>query len=77
MPSVTAREKGALANLQAAHTNLRAEHVPQVAIDIVLQQMPATLTFFKTSVPQAFDKVPDGPDKKAFRGQLTSDFRDR
>src|SRR5215472_3954579 len=28
--------------------------------------MPATLTFFKDSVPQAFDKVPDGPDKKAF-----------
>jgi uncharacterized protein (DUF885 family) len=66
MRSVTAREKGALANLKAARTNLRAEHVPQVAIDIMLQQMPATLTFFKTSVPQAFDKVPDGLDKKAF-----------
>jgi uncharacterized protein (DUF885 family) len=63
--SVTAREKGALANLQAARANLRAEHVPQVAIDIVLQQMPATLTFFETSLPQAFDKVPDGPDKRA------------
>jgi uncharacterized protein (DUF885 family) len=67
MRSVTAREKGALANFQAARANLRAEHVPQVAIDIVLQQMPATLTFFRTSVPEAFDKVPDGPDKKAFR----------
>lgn len=67
MRSVAAREKGALANLNAARANLRAEHVPQVAIDIVLQQMPATLTFFETSVPRAFDKVPDGPDKKAFR----------
>jgi hypothetical protein len=66
MHSVTAREKGALANLKAARANLRAEHVPQVAIDIVLQQMPATLTFFKSSVPQAFDKVPDGAGKKAF-----------
>src|SRR5690349_9707586 len=45
MRSVTAREKGAIANLQAARANLRAEHVPQVAIDIVLQQMPATLAF--------------------------------
>ncbi|HJU09975.1 MAG TPA: DUF885 family protein [Candidatus Binataceae bacterium] len=67
MRSVTAREKAAVANLQAARANLRAERVPQVAIDIVLQQMPATLRFFKTSLPQAFDKVPDGPDKRAFR----------
>src|SRR5207248_8249805 len=65
MRLVTAREKAALANLAAARTNLRAERVPQVAIDIVLQQMPSTLTFFRTSLPQAFDKVPNGPDKKA------------
>jgi uncharacterized protein (DUF885 family) len=68
MRSVTAREKAAIANLRAARANLRAEYVPQVAIGIVLQQMPATLTFFKTSIPQAFDKVPDGPDRKALRG---------
>jgi uncharacterized protein (DUF885 family) len=68
MHSVTARETAALANLQAARANLKPERVPPVAIDIVLQQMPATLTFFKTSLPQAFDKVPDGPDKRAFRG---------
>jgi hypothetical protein len=67
MRSVTVREKAALANLQEACANLRPEHVPQVAIDIVLQQMPATLKFFKTSLPQAFDKLPDGPDKRAFR----------
>jgi uncharacterized protein (DUF885 family) len=67
MRSVTAREKAALANLRAATANLKADRVPQVAIDIVLQQMPATLTFFKTSIPQAFDKVPEGPDKQALR----------
>jgi len=67
MRSVTAREKAALANLGAARRNLRAERVPQVAIDIVLQQMQSTLTFFRTSLLQAFDKVPDGPDKKALR----------
>jgi uncharacterized protein (DUF885 family) len=50
-----------------ARSNLRPERVPPVAIDIVVQQMPATLAFFKTSLPRAFDKVPDGPDKTAFR----------
>jgi uncharacterized protein (DUF885 family) len=67
MHSVTAREKAALANLRAARANLKPEQVPQVAIDIVLEQMPATLTFFRASLPAAFDKVPDSPDKKAFR----------
>ncbi len=67
MRSVTAREKAALANLEAARVNLRAEHVPKVAIDILLQQMPATLTFFKSSLPKAFDKVPESRDKRAFR----------
>lgn len=67
MRSVTAREKAALANLRAARANLKPEHVPQVAIDIVLEQMPATLTFFRASLPEAFDKVPNSPDKKAFR----------
>jgi uncharacterized protein (DUF885 family) len=71
MRSVTAREKAALANLRAARDNLKPEHVPQVAIDIVLEQMPATLTFFRASLPEAFDKVPDGSDKKAFRAANT------
>ena len=67
MRSVTAREKAALASLRAARANLKPGRVPQVAIDIVLEQMPATLTFFRTSLPEAFDKVPDGPDKESFR----------
>jgi len=67
MRSVTAREKAALANLRAARANLKPERVPQVAIDIVLEQMPATLAFFRASLPEAFNKVPDGPDKKDFR----------
>jgi len=66
MRSVTAREKAALTNLRAARANLRPERVPQVAIDIVLEQMPATIAFFRASLPNAFDKVPDGPDKIAF-----------
>jgi uncharacterized protein (DUF885 family) len=67
MRSVTAREKAALANLRAARANLRPARVPQVAIDIELEQMPATIAFFRVSLPNAFEKVPDGPDKSAFR----------
>ncbi len=66
MRSVTAREAAALANFTDARRNLKAERTPRVAIDIVLQQMPATLTFFKSDVPKAFAEVPDGPDKQAF-----------
>jgi uncharacterized protein (DUF885 family) len=66
MKSVTARERAALANLAAARANLVAKRVPPVAIDIVLQQMPATISFFKTSLPRAFSAVSDGPDKIAF-----------
>jgi uncharacterized protein (DUF885 family) len=67
MRSATAREKAALANLRAARANLKPARVPQVAIDIVLEQMPATLAFFRGSLPAAFDKAPEGPDKEAFR----------
>jgi soluble cytochrome b562 len=67
MHSVTAREVAALANLRAARANLKPQRVPQVATDIVLKDMGAILKFFKSTVPAAFDKVPDGPDKKAFR----------
>jgi hypothetical protein len=75
MRSVTAREKAALANLRAARANLKPERVPRVAIDIVLEQMPATLAFFRGSLPAAFDKVPNSRDKAAFHAanaQLTA-----
>jgi uncharacterized protein (DUF885 family) len=66
MRSVTAREVGALQNLDAARRNLKPELTPKVFVDIALQQMPATIGFFKDDVPLAFAKVADGPDKQAF-----------
>jgi uncharacterized protein (DUF885 family) len=66
MRSVTARETAALKNLDAARQNLNPARTPKVAIDIVLQQTPATIAFFKDDVPLAFAKVGDGPDKQAF-----------
>src|SRR5215469_6195436 len=66
MRSVTAREVAALNNLAAARINLKPALVPKVYIDIVLQQMPATIAFFKNDVPLAFAKVGDGPAKQAF-----------
>jgi uncharacterized protein (DUF885 family) len=64
--SVIAREVAALKNLDAARRNLKPAMTPKVAIDIVLQQMPATIAFFNTDVPLAFANVADGPDKQAF-----------
>lgn len=66
MKSVTARERAALANLEAARANLKPERTPRVAIDITLAQMPATIGFFQNELPKAFASVPDGPDKAAF-----------
>jgi uncharacterized protein (DUF885 family) len=66
MRSVTAREKASLRNLAAGRQNLKPAHVPQVAIDIELMQMPATIAFFKNDLPAAFSGVPDGADKHAF-----------
>ena len=66
MNSVTAREIAALKNLDAARRNLKPALAPKVAIDITLQQMPGTLGFFRKDVPEAFAKVGDGPDKRAF-----------
>jgi uncharacterized protein (DUF885 family) len=66
MRSVAAREVAALRNLDAAHHNLEAPLTPKVFVDIALQQMPATIAFFKHDVPLAFAKVGDGPDKRAF-----------
>jgi uncharacterized protein (DUF885 family) len=66
MRSVTAREIAALGNLDAARINLRPAMTPRIAIDIALQQMPATIAFFKDDVPLAFATVAAGPDKNAF-----------
>ena len=66
MRSVTEREVAALRNLDAARENLKPAMTPKVTIDIVLQEMPATIAFFKNDVPLAFSKVGDGPDKQAF-----------
>jgi uncharacterized protein (DUF885 family) len=66
MNSVTAREIAALKNLDAARRNLKPALAPKVAIDITLQQMPGTLGFFRKDVPEAFAKVGDGADKRAF-----------
>ncbi len=66
MNSVTAREIAALKNLEAARRNLKPALAPKVTIDIALQQMPATLGFFRDDVPAAFAKVAEGPDKRAF-----------
>ena len=59
MRSVAARETAALANLDAARRNLKPEKTPKIAIDISLQQMPATIAFFDHDVPLAFAKVAD------------------
>jgi uncharacterized protein (DUF885 family) len=66
MNSVTAREVAALKNLDEARRNLSPQLTPKIAVDIALQQMPATIAFFKDDVPAAFAKVADGPDKQAF-----------
>lgn len=66
MRSVTARETAALKNLDAARNNLKPERTPKIAIEIALQQMPATVAYFKDDVPAAFANVDAGPDKQAF-----------
>lgn len=66
MRSVTAREVAALKNLDAARRVLDPALTPKVAVDIALQQIPATLGFFRNDVPAAFAKVADGPDRRAF-----------
>lgn len=67
MKSATAREAAALNNLAAARKNLRPERTAAVTIKIVLMQMPGIVDFFRSDLPKAFDSVPDGPDKTAFR----------
>jgi len=66
MGSVAAREHAALTNLQQARINLKASAVSKVAVDIALQQMPATIDFFRKDVPIAFAEVPDSAAKREF-----------
>src|SRR5208282_2234775 len=66
MRSVTLRETAALTNFDDARENLRPDRTAQITIDITLDQMPATITFFEKALPKAFAQVPDGPDKLAF-----------
>ncbi len=67
MKSVTARERAALKNLEAARSNLRPARTAKVAIRIVLAQMPATLEFFRNELPAAFDSVSQPDATAAFR----------
>jgi uncharacterized protein (DUF885 family) len=67
MRAVTAREVASLKNFDYARVNLKPDRVAPVAIDINLAQMPATIEFFRKSLPEAFARVPDGPGKKAFQ----------
>ena len=67
MESATDRERAALKNFDYARANLRPERVAQVTVDINLEQMPATITFFEKALPEAFREVPDGRTKSAFQ----------
>jgi uncharacterized protein (DUF885 family) len=67
MGAVVARETAALTNFADARQNLKPERTPKVAIDITLEQMPATIKFFGRDLPQAFQDIAEGPAKEAFR----------
>lgn len=71
MGSVARRETAALANLEAARDNLAAARTPKIAIDITLQQMPATISFFQENLPKVFASVPDGAPRRAFAAANT------
>jgi uncharacterized protein (DUF885 family) len=66
MRSVTARERAALAKLGQARRNLSATLTPKVTVDIALQQMPATIGFFKKDVPLAFATLHDDDARRNF-----------
>ena len=66
MRSVAAREVAALKNFDFARSNLKPQMVAPVAIDITLEQMPATIAFFEQSLPQAFKDLPEESDKRVF-----------
>ena len=67
MRSATAREIAALHNLTVARVNLKPDRTPKVAVDILLSEMPAMIGFLKKDLPEAFDSLPSGPQKAAFR----------
>jgi uncharacterized protein (DUF885 family) len=66
MRSVTSREHAALANLAAARANLAPAMVPPVYVRITLEQLPATMEFFRHEVPAAFATLSDDSAKRAF-----------
>ena len=68
MGSVAARERAALGKLEQARRNLKAAATSKVAVDIALEQMPATIGFFRNDVPLAFANVPAGEAKRNFIG---------
>ncbi len=66
MASVASRERAALGNLAQARLNLKPANTSKVAVDIVLEQMPGTIDFFRKDVPQVFAKVPPTEAKRDF-----------
>jgi uncharacterized protein (DUF885 family) len=67
MLSVTARERAALVSLDDARRNLDPAATSKVAIDITLEQMPATISFFRNDVVVAFAAVPSDDAKRDFQ----------
>ncbi len=66
MRAVTARERAAVGNLEQARHNLSPAATSKVTIDISLEQMPATIAFFKKDVPLVLGSVPEGDAKRDF-----------
>jgi uncharacterized protein (DUF885 family) len=62
--SLIAREKLMPAVLEEARHNLK--NPPLIYTKIALEQLPATINFFKTDVPAAFEKADDVALKEAF-----------
>ncbi len=66
MRLVTARERAALANFDAARENLRPDTMAKIAAEIVAREMAGTIAFFSSELPAAFASVPAGPAKQEF-----------
>jgi uncharacterized protein (DUF885 family) len=66
MASVASRERAALTNLAQARVNLKPATTSKVAVDIVLEQMPGTIDFFRKDVPQVFATLPPSGAKRDF-----------
>ena len=69
MGSVAARERAAIGKLEQARRNLKAAATSKVAVDIALEQMPATIGFFRNDVPLAFASVPAGDGEAELSGR--------